>query len=259
MASLVIKIGNTSSVAALYKAGRLSRSSRLLRRGQSAAAIRACILSVVGPQRVDRTAVCSVVPDLTGAWLAAARKVTNGDLLEVSADLKLGTDLRRYPRPRTLGADRIANLVALAARGLFPAIVIDFGTATVFDVINSRGEFIGGVIAPGLPVMTEYLAERTAQLPRIEAGGACGSIGLNTRGAMQIGATVGYRGMVREILAHLAKSAGTGQPHICATGGYAALALKRMSLPCTREPNLTLKGVGRILDLNPRQPGRTSS
>ena len=259
MAFLVVKIGNTSSVAALYEGGRVFRCMRLLRGGQSAAAVRSCIRSVAGGRCVTRAAVCSVVPALTRAWVAAAGEMSCGDVLKVSADVEVGVNLRRYPRPRTLGADRLANLAALAARGKFPAMAIDFGTATVFDVVNRHREYIGGVIAPGLPLMTEYLAKRTAQLPMLKAGRQTGTIGRSTRGAMQIGATVGYRGLVREILAHLEIDAGIFQMHVCATGGYAARVLKTMHLQCDQDPHLTLRGIGRILELNPAIDRRARS
>lgn len=258
MACLVAKIGNTSSVAALYERGRVFRCERLLREQQSAAAVSECIRSVVGRRTVERSAVCSVVPPLTRRWLAAARKASGGSVLEVSAQLELGISLDRYPRAKTLGADRLANLAAVAARGAFPAIVIDFGTATVFDVVDGSRSFLGGVIAPGLPLMTEYLARRTAQLPQIRAAAKAGGIGRSTRGAMQVGAAVGYRGLVKEILAHLEICMGSSGTHVCVTGGYAGQVLRSMHMQCDLDPHLTLRGIGRILELNPSADGKAS-
>jgi type III pantothenate kinase len=155
-----------------------------------------------------------------------------------------------YPHPETIGADRLANAVAGWERYHAPVIVADFGTALTFDVITGDGRYIGGVIAPGLPLMTDYLAERTALLPHIELGGRYHAVGRSTREAMQIGAIVGYRGMVREIFDHV--KAGLNDPgvRLCATGGYAARAVSGLKVPVEVLPKLTLDGLVLMHEMN---------
>ncbi len=113
-------------------------------------------------------------------------------------DLGVGID---YPAPRSIGADRLANAAAVAELYGHPAIVVDFGTAVTFDVVSSGGDYVGGVIAPGLEAMTNFLYQRTALLPRLTLREPRRAIGKTTRDAMMSGAVLGYRGLVREILA----------------------------------------------------------
>jgi type III pantothenate kinase len=117
-------------------------------------------------------------------------------------------------------------------------------------VVSADGAYVGGVIAPGLPLMSDYLAEKTALLPRIRLQGKCAGIGRSTRGAMRIGAKVGHRGMVREITGHLRKAPGMRSARLCATGGYAAWALEGLDIPFVLDPTLTLYGLGRIFEMN---------
>jgi type III pantothenate kinase len=249
MMRLVVKVGNSTSVAALYDDGRITRVRRLGLDSQPPGAVLQCLRQVVGKRRVGAAGLCSVVPALTRRWSSAIRRVTGVTPLTVSAELDLGVRLD-YPRPETLGADRLANLAAVAAAGRLPAIVMDFGTATVFDVLAADGAFRGGVIAPGLEAMTGYLAQRTAQLPEIRSEGPVAALGRDTRSAMRIGCRVGYRGLVREILAHLEVSGAVAGAALYATGGNAARVLSDVSLACPVDPWLTLKGIGRILELN---------
>jgi type III pantothenate kinase len=167
----------------------------------------------------------------------------------VNHRLRLGVTIA-YPHPATIGADRLANASAAAAFYGVPVIVADFGTALTFDIVSRRGAYIGGVIAPGLPLMTDYLAERTALLPHIALEGRLQRIGRSTVAAMRIGALVGYRGMVREIVAHIQRGMSERQVTLVATGGYAARALRGIGFPITIDPDLTLKGLIHIRSLN---------
>jgi type III pantothenate kinase len=129
-------------------------------------------------------------------------------------------------------------------------IVADFGTALTFDIVSAAGAYIGGVIAPGLPLMADYFSERTALLPHIDLRGRIGRVGRSTEDAMRIGARIGYRGMVRETVAYLRRDAREANAALCATGGYAKWVLKGTGMPFTIDPNLTLKGLGAIWALN---------
>lgn len=165
--------------------------------------------------------ICSVVP-----WAAAILRESLGcPCTEISADL-CPELVRGYPQPTTLGADRIANAAAAAAHYALPCIAVDLGTACTFDVIvqqEGSPRFIGGVIAPGLPIMRSGLAERTALLPTADlAPQLTSAIGRSTRQAIQAGLLHGYRGMVQGIIRQLAAEL-PQPPCVVFTGGDAGL------------------------------------
>ena len=190
----------------------------------------------------DAVVVGSVVP-------------TKGDLIEHvlgrrvavhrlghRSPLGIGID---YPLPAQIGADRLANAAAVAARHGAPAIVIDFGTAVTFDIISAAPAYCGGVIAPGLGAMSGYLPQKTALLPHIEIEEPLSAIGKSTEHAMQAGAVIGYRGLVREILARV-RAEMEGTPHIIATGGDAALIARGLpEIECV-DPDITLEGLRQV-------------
>jgi type III pantothenate kinase len=162
--------------------------------------------------------------------------------LVVSADIHLGIGIR-YPRKKQIGSDRLANAVAVAKLYGAPAIVVDFGTAVTFDIVNSRSEYVGGVIAPGLASVTEYLYQRTALLPRITLAEPKSVIGKSTVDAMRVGAVIGYRGLVKEILHALKREHGMRKAVVVATGGYGDLVAKKIPEIEHVNPLLTLEGL----------------
>ncbi|MGA3170771.1 MAG: type III pantothenate kinase [Chthoniobacteraceae bacterium] len=199
----------------------------------------------------QKIVLSSVVPAKARLALEAfAPQAAAGHLLIVSAKLNLGAGID-YPRPSSIGADRLAN--AAAVRRLYgaPAVVVDFGTAVTFDIISPEGNYIGGVIAPGLEAMTDYLFQRTALLPRIRPAEPKSAIGKSTRAAMLAGAVYGYRGLVREILTQVRRELATRKPlRVIATGGYAALISSRLPEISSVHPHLTLEGLRIIANLN---------
>lgn len=162
----------------------------------------------------------------------------------LSCDSPLGIGID-YPHPHQIGADRLANAVGVAARHGTPAIVIDFGTAVTFDVVDASPAYCGGVIAPGLGAMSDYLTKRTALLPRIELEEPAAAIGKSTVQAMLSGAVFGYRGLVKEILLQLRKEM-TGMPKIVATGGDAGLIAQGVPEIAAVDPELTLDGLRHV-------------
>ena len=206
--------------------------------------------------RYRRVVLCSVVPEKEKFLLAHFRKQP---LIRVSHKIALGVGID-YPKPETIGADRLANAAAAMAvsGGGAPAVVIDFGTAVTFDIISPEKKYIGGVIAPGLEVMTDYLYQRTALLPKITISEPVSAIGKSTRGAMMAGAVIGYRGLVRQILAEIAremavsgtKNRSPKKLHVIATGGYAKLIASGLPEIDSVQPNLTLEGLRIIGTLN---------
>ena len=190
----------------------------------------------------DASLICSVVP--------LKRKVLEDYLnqhgpvhaLSCQSPLGLGID---YPEPDKIGADRLANAVGVTDRHGAPAIVIDFGTAVTFDVISATPAYAGGVIAPGLGAMGEYLGRRTALLPQIELIEPPSAIGKSTQAAMQVGAVIGYRGLVREILSALRHEM-DGKVQAVATGGDASLIARGVTEIDAVDPDLTLHGLERV-------------
>ena len=170
--------------------------------------------------------------------------------LFVSAKCELGVGVD-YPEPESIGADRLANAAAVAALYSTPAVVVDFGTAVTFDVVSAERSYIGGVIAPGLEVMTTYLYKRTALLPKLTLIEPRHAVGRSTKAAMMAGAIFGYRGLVKEILAKIsAESFGGRRAQVVATGGYAQLIAARLPEIDAVRPHLTLEGLRIIGNLN---------
>ena len=184
--------------------------------------------------------LCSVVP-AKGNLLRKALAKTPVVEVNASTDLGVGID---YPAPGSIGADRLANAVAVAMLYRPPAVVVDFGTAVTFDIISKDRCYIGGVIAPGLEAMTDYLHQRTAQLPKISLLEPPGVIGKSTKHAMLAGAVYGYRGLVREILLKIRQALPGGRRlKVIATGGYAELIAADLPEITEVRPKLTLEGL----------------
>lgn len=249
MSGLVVDVGNSSTAMALASDLRVSRVAHVSGGIARIDDVSAALAKTIKNRSVEGVVLASVVPAVTPKWCRLLRKMTGYAPLVVKHTVRLGVAVK-YPDPKTIGADRLAN--ACGAFALFgaPLIVADFGTALTFDIVSPDGAYVGGVIAPGLPLMTDYLAEKTALLPHIHLPGRSAGIGRSTRGAMRIGARVGYRGMVREIVNHIKVELGSNDVALCATGGFAGWALQGLDMPFAIKPNLTLSGLGRVFELN---------
>jgi len=197
---------------------------------------------------VKKLVVSSVVPTKNSAISKAAHN--KAQVLWLDLKLELGVTID-YPKPESLGADRLANAVAVAELYGWPAIVADFGTAATFDVVCEGRRYIGGVIAPGLEAMTNFLYERTALLPRLSLKEPHRAVGKSTIEAMQSGAIFGYRGLVREILTRIkAEQFSRKKAAIVATGGYARLIASQVPEVAAIRPHLTLEGLRIVGNLN---------
>jgi type III pantothenate kinase len=155
-----------------------------------------------------------------------------------------------YPKPKTIGPDRLANAVAARHHFGAPVVVVDFGTAVTFDVVNGEGNYVGGIIAPGLAVMTEYLHTKTALLPNIKIREIDSVIGRSTEQAMLVGAVHGYRGLIRELLLELKHELQSERLPVVATGGYAKLIAAKLPEITAVDPLLTLEGLRLIWQRN---------
>lgn len=238
---LLVDLGNTSAKLRLADAARLlGKTRRLPTAALLAPGGAGALREALAGWRYGRMVMSSVVP-------AAARMVAEAlpGVLSVGARTDTGVDLRGYPGRKTLGADRVANLVgALARHGPGPLVVVDFGTAATFNALDAAGRFLGGTIAPGLAVVRDYLPARGAQLPPVRlAGAGPRAIGRSTAGAIRAGMLLGYRGLVREILDAMRAELG-GQARVVATGGDAPfLAARGWGLFDLVDPDLTLHGL----------------
>jgi type III pantothenate kinase len=240
---LLIDISNSFVKLAFATTRKIGKPVRLPTSQLKAASLR----RILRRYRIGTIVVSSVVPKKNRAITAAAGSVR---VLFLNPKLDLGIGIE-YPKPQSIGADRLANAVAVARLYGSPAIVVDFGTAVTFDVVSAAGDYVGGVIAPGLEVMTNYLYQRTALLPRLTLREPPRAIGKTTRDAMMSGAVFGYRGLVREILARLtAENFRKKKPHLVATGGYAGLIARKLPEIEAVHPNLTLEGLRIVANRN---------
>jgi len=239
---LLIDNSNSFTKFSLSSRGRLDAVRRVRTSELDPAALR----RVLRGWKFDRVILCSVVPK-KGALL---RDELGGvPLHRVDHRSRLGVGID-YPQPKTIGADRLANAAAAAAFYGVPCVVVDFGTAVTFDILSRERKYIGGVIAPGLEAMTDYLHQRTAQLPKISLLEPPGPIGKSTRHAMLAGAVYGYRGLVRQILAEIRPALGVRKLRSVATGGYAGLIACGVPEIATVHENLTLEGLRLIGCMN---------
>jgi type III pantothenate kinase len=200
------------------------------------------ITDFVGGRPIEGVAFCSVVPQVTPvvrAWIDAELGVP---CFELTWQTIRGVGID-YPKPGTIGADRLANAVAVKHHFGAPAVVVDFGTAVTFDVVNRLGNYVGGIIAPGLSAMTSYLHEKTALLPAIRIREVDAVIGKNTEEAMLIGAVHGYRGLIRELLLKVKSELKARRLPVVATGGYAKLIAAQLPEITAVQPLLTLEGL----------------
>lgn len=186
--------------------------------------------------------IASVVPAKARVLREFLERRSPVHMLDHRSPLGMGID---YPEPGQIGADRLANAVGVLARHGAPAVVIDLGTAVTFDIVSAAPAYCGGVIAPGLGAMTRYLAQHTALLPEIVLEEPASVIGKSTIHAMQAGSVIGYRGLVREILARICEEL-PGRPKIIATGGDAELLAKGLHEIDAVDADLTLAGICRV-------------
>jgi len=239
---LLIDVSNSFTKLAFASRSRIERPSKIATPSLNARKI----ASILRRRDARIVVVSSVVPKKNREIKHAAR---GRKIIWLTAKTRLNVRID-YPNPSSIGADRLANAVAVTQLYGSPAIVIDFGTAVTFDIVAPGNAYIGGVIAPGLDAMTNFLYHRTALLPRISLREPRSAIGKSTNQAMLAGAIFGYRGLVGEILQRIiAEKSWSGRVRIVATGGYAKLIARKLPEVDIVHENLTLEGlrlVGRM-------------
>jgi type III pantothenate kinase len=239
---LLFDIGNTHTHVGLANHRRVLRQINIPTGEWTGGKAGRHVARFVGASVIQGAVLGSVVPRTTPMVRQTIRRLWKLNALELSSKTVRGLGID-YPRPHTIGPDRLANAIAAKHHFGAPAVVVDFGTAVTFDVINRKGNYAGGIIAPGLAAMTDYLHEKTALLPKIRIREITAAIGTNTEQAMLIGAVHGYRGLVRELVAELKHELRAKGLPVIATGGYARLIAAKLPEISAVEPNLTLEGL----------------
>ena len=239
---LLFDIGNTHTHLGLADGKRVLKQtdiSTLTWFGGGAAAL---VKKFAGKSKITGAILCSVVPRATPLVKKFVRAAWKVNALELNPTTIRGVGIE-YPKPNSIGPDRLANAVAAKVRFGAPVVVVDFGTAVTFDVVNAKGNYVGGIIAPGLAAMTDYLHERTALLPRIKIREINSAIGKSTEHAMLVGAVHGYRGLIRGLIGELKRELKIKKLPVVATGGYAKLIAAKLPEISAVAPDLTLEGL----------------
>ena len=251
---LAIDIGNTNIVLGVYREEELVACWRLATDVHKMADEYAVLLSSLfsnerlAKSEIKASAISCVVPPLLPIFQEVCREHVKVEPLVVGPGIKTGVRIL-IDNPRELGADRIVN--AIAARRLYgtPAIVIDFGTATIFDVVSREGDYLGGAIAPGIGISAEALYREAAQLPRIELALPKKVIGKNTVASMQSGVLFGYVALVEGMVGRIVEELGE-EAKVIATGGLAGVIARETSAIQVVNLNLTLEGLRLIYEMN---------
>jgi len=251
---LAVDVGNTQTVLGLYDGDRLVEHWRVAteaeRTGDELAALLARLLDLRDKDfaNVDGVALSSTVPLLVRSYEELAERYVDAPLLVLGPGLRTGIPVL-YDDPREIGPDRIANAVAARDRYGAPCIVVDFGTSTNFDAVSAAGEYVGGVLAPGIEASMDALFLRAARLTKVDFAQPQTVIGKTTASALQSGLVYGFAGQVDGIVRRMRGELGDGAPAI-ATGGLAALIVPHSETIERVDPLLTLDGLRLVWDLN---------
>lgn len=249
---LTIDIGNTNTSLGVYEGEKLTAHWRMAtaqyRTSDEYGVLAREMFSVAGLDHTQITDViiASVVPTLNFTFKEMSERYFAHKAIFIDNKIETGMPIL-YDPPSDVGADRIVDAVAAIHRYGAPCIVVDFGTATTFDAINERGEYLGGVITPGITISSDALFQRAAKLPRVEIKSPERVIGNSTVGSIQSGLYYGYAGLVDGILRRMIAELGSGT-RVVATGGLAPLISKASELIETVDDTLTLEGLRLIYE-----------
>lgn len=251
----VIDVGNTHIACGVYKGDQLINSFRVrTEKNRTADELGLLFLNFfkhfeINLWEIRGVAISNVVPPLTYTINVMCKKYFKREPFFVGPGIKTGMPIL-YDNPKEVGADRIVNSVAAYKKYKKALVVIDFGTATTFDCVTKKGEYIGGVIIPGIEISLEALAERTAKLPKIELVRPERVIGRTTISAIQSGIIFGYAGMVDSICEKIKLEMKEKELGFYATGGLASVIAKETKYIEEVEPNLTLEGLKILYEMN---------
>ncbi|HEU4347236.1 MAG TPA: type III pantothenate kinase [Actinoplanes sp.] len=247
---LAVDIGNTNTVLGVFDGARLVESWRVKTDSRDTAdELALAYRGLLGGTQVDGMAACSTVPAvLAQLRIMLSRYYPDLPSVVVEPGVRTGVPLL-YDNPKEVGSDRIVN--ALAAYHLYggPAIVVDFGTSTNFDVVSAKGEFLGGVLAPGIEVSIDALAARAARLVKVELTRPRAVIGKSTVEALQSGILYGFAGQIDGLVRRIQAELGGGAT-VIATGGLAQVVIAESETLQVHEPDLTLVGLRLVYERN---------
>tara|TARA_B100001179_G_scaffold27080_1_gene16595 strand:- start:108 stop:875 length:768 start_codon:yes stop_codon:yes gene_type:complete len=251
---IAIDIGNTNITIGLFRESELVSTWRFSTDSQKTSDEYGLLLKQVMSSnnievaQIDAAAICSVVPPLTPTFESLLKAYVDVNPLTVVSGTKTGIKIL-YDSPRDVGSDRIVD--AAAAHHIYggPCIIVDLGTATVFDAINERAEYLGGAIAPGMIVSADSLYRATSQLRRVELNAPDQAIGRNTTHAIQSGLVFGYSELIKGMISRFKKEIG-GEATVIATGGQASIVKDQVGKFDYIDPDLTLKGLQIVHSLN---------
>jgi len=251
---LAIDVGNTNTVLGVFEGARLLQSWRIethhSRTGDEYGILVRQLFALAGVdhQKVHAVAVSSVVPPMAFTLRQMVTRYFQVEPLFVGPGVKTGMPIL-YENPREVGADRVVNAVAAFEKWKSALIVVDFGTATTFDAVTPKGEYLGGAICPGVTISMEALFRAASKLPRVEFLRPPHVVGRNTVHSMQSGLVYGYVGLVDGLCARMAEELGT-MPKVVATGGLAALVAGISTAITEVDDQLTLDGLRIIHERN---------
>lgn len=251
---LAFDVGNTTIAVGLFRGRKLVKSWKIKtdsdRTGDEYGALVLNLMRIAGlpPGKVTGAVISSVVPPLTPVVEQVCRDRFGTEALVVGPGLKTGMPIL-YENPLEVGADRITAAVAAFEKHGGPVIVVDFGTATTFDAVSAKGEYLGGAIAPGIRIAAEALYLKTAKLPRIEIRKPKRAIGRTTVSSMQSGLYFGYVGLVTRTIEEIRKELGR-TARVVATGGFGSQIAAELEAIEAFEPDLVLEGLRIIHERN---------
>ena len=248
---LAVDVGNTNIVIGLYENINLINSWRIKTDARATAdELNLTFRSILQHEaEVTGISLCSTVPAvLTELRNMFAKNYPKIKTIIIEPGVKTGVPIM-IDNPKEVGADRIANSLAVFSRHGGPSVVVDFGTSTNFDVVSEKGEFLGGALAPGIEISLEALAQRAAQLRKVELAKPRSVIGKGTVEALQSGSLYGFSGQVDGIVNRIIKEIGPLKA-VVATGGLAGLVVETSETITHHEPDLTLEGLRLVFEKN---------